>query len=311
MPDSLTVEFRTAAPAGSQIFVPGIRRTRAIDSRDHRHDFIELVHIVRGTGTQTIDDRKYPIISGDLYVLPIGSSHHSSADPDSELAYYDILFRPELFSTEEWATLQALPRFARLFAEARPGQDHPTAAKLTFAPPRSDEILGLIERMSKESLAAQPGWQMLVKGLFIDLLVTTCRYAEERVPDDVASQEGPVAKTLAFLHEHSHERLSVEDLAGISGVSSGYLGELFKSKTGESIHRYLMCLRVERAREMIEQSDRSFTQIALDCGFEDSSYFARVFRQIMGVSPRTFRKSLGTDRPSPASSTAPRPSRSG
>jgi AraC family L-rhamnose operon transcriptional activator RhaR len=196
-----------------------------------------------------------------------------------------------------------------LFAETQPGQDHPAAAKLTFAPPRSDELLGLIERMSRESLAAKSGWQMLVKGLFIDLLVTTCRHAQERVPDEVASQEGPVAKTLAFLHEHSQERLSVDDLAGIAGVSSGYLGELFKSKTGESIHRYLMCVRVERAREMIEHSDRSFTEIALDCGFEDSSYFARVFRQIMGVSPRTFRKSLGADQRSPHSASPIRPPR--
>ncbi len=61
--------------------------------------------------------------------------------------------------------------------------------------------------------------------------------------------EGPEAKALAFLHEHFHERMTVEDLAGIAGVSAGFLGELFKSKTGESIHRYLMWLRIDRSRD--------------------------------------------------------------
>jgi transcriptional regulator GlxA family with amidase domain len=62
-------------------------------------------------------------------------------------------------------------------------------------------------------------------------------------------------------------------------------------RTGVSIHRYLMRLRVERAREMIEQTDRSLTDIAMRCGFDDSSYFARVFRSLMGTSPGAYRKS--------------------
>ncbi len=152
---------------------------------------------------------------------------------------------------------------------------------------------------------------MLVKGLFIDLLVSTCRHAEEGVDEEVASEEGPVAKALAFLHQHSHEHMTVEDLAGVAGVSAGSLGELFKSSTGESIHRYLMRLRIERAREMIEGTTRSFTDIALRCGFEDSSYFARVFRQFMQVSPRAFRKSLALHQVQPGEQPTLRGTRTG
>ncbi len=83
-----------------------------------------------------------------------------------------------------------------------------------------------------------------------------------------------------MLHERFGEHIALDDLAAQAGVSASYLGELFQERTGESVHRYLMRLRIERARALIAQSDRSFTDIALSCGFEDSRYFARVFRQV-------------------------------
>lgn len=280
----------------SKIIVPGLRRIRQGDSVDHGHDFIEVVYVLKGSGFQEVDGHTYPIISGDLYVLPIGTGHHHGVTPGAELWYYDILFQPELFSGEEWQALRALPRFATLFPAAAPGQDHPAGAKLTFAPPVSDTIGQLVGRMSEECLRQPPGWPMLVKSLFVELLILACR--EEALPSQAVEQEGPVAMVLAELHARSHERLTIEELAALAGVSPGYLGEQFKARTGESIHRYLMRLRIERAREMMATTDRSVTDIALRCGFEDSSYFARVFRQIMGTSPRHFRKRL--DVPPPA-----------
>jgi len=66
----------------------------------------------------------------------------------------------------------------------------------------------------------------------------------------------------------------------------------FKQSTGLSPHRYLLVHRIKRAKEMMKDHNLSLTQIALDCGFSSSSQFSVVFRRIMGVSPRKFRRSL-------------------
>ncbi len=261
----------------------------------HAHDYIELIYVVRGSGSQKIDERAYPIISGDLYVLPIGSEHSLNPTAGVEFQYYDIPFQPELFDAQEWQRLRALPRFTTLFPAPERGASHAPAAKLTFGPPRSEELERIAGRMCSECAVRQPGWQLVVKGLFTDLLVTTCREAGKSVSEAASAHEGPVARALAMLHAQFAERITLDDLAAHAGVSAGYLGELFKERTGESVHRYLMRLRVERARAMIAQSERSFTDIALSCGFEDSSYFARVFRQVMGISPREFRRSIASE----------------
>jgi AraC family transcriptional regulator len=66
----------------------------------------------------------------------------------------------------------------------------------------------------------------------------------------------------------------------------------FKQSTGLSPHRYLLVHRIKCAKEMMNDHNRTLTQIALDCGFSSSSQFSVVFRRIMGVSPRKYRRSL-------------------
>jgi AraC family transcriptional regulator len=66
----------------------------------------------------------------------------------------------------------------------------------------------------------------------------------------------------------------------------------FKRSMGVSPHRYLLARRVNRAKEMMKDQKRSLTQIALDCGFRDSSQFSVVFKRITGVCPRSYRGSL-------------------
>jgi len=77
----------------------------------------------------------------------------------------------------------------------------------------------------------------------------------------------------------------------------GHAEKLFRQpgpplSTGLSPHRYLLAHRIDRAKEMMNDHERSLTQIALDCGFSGSSQFSVVFKRIVGVSPRQYRRSL-------------------
>jgi AraC-like DNA-binding protein len=66
----------------------------------------------------------------------------------------------------------------------------------------------------------------------------------------------------------------------------------FKQSTGLSPHRYLLVHRIEHAKKMMNEHDLNLTQIALDCGFSSSSQFSAVFKRIVGISPRQFRRTL-------------------
>lgn len=84
--------------------------------------------------------------------------------------------------------------------------------------------------------------------------------------------------------------LDVPALARIAHVSSAHFSRGFRSVFGETPHRYLQRRRIERAMYLLRESDRSITDIAFAVGFGSPGTFSRTFRDIVGTSPRTYRR---------------------
>jgi signal transduction histidine kinase/DNA-binding LacI/PurR family transcriptional regulator/AraC-like DNA-binding protein len=103
-----------------------------------------------------------------------------------------------------------------------------------------------------------------------------------------------VRQVMAYIHEHYAEQISREDMAAYGGVSARHLTRCFCQEIGVPPITYLNRYRVKQAKRLLLAHDRSITQVAGDVGFSDSSYFARVFRNEVGVSPRAYQRG---DRP--------------
>lgn len=87
--------------------------------------------------------------------------------------------------------------------------------------------------------------------------------------------------------------LSLEDLAAEAYLSLHHFARLFKSTTGFSPHQYVLRARVERAQQlMCEAPARTLTAIGLDAGFYDQAHFSRVFKRVLGVSPRQYAQAV-------------------
>jgi len=83
--------------------------------------------------------------------------------------------------------------------------------------------------------------------------------------------------------------LDVRALAGVAHVSPAHFSRQFRATFGESPHRYLQRRRVERAMELLRDTDRSVTDICFDVGFSSLGTFSRTFRAIAGESPSSYR----------------------
>lgn len=97
-------------------------------------------------------------------------------------------------------------------------------------------------------------------------------------------------QAIEYIQAHLAEDLSLNDIANQLGMSQYYFCHLFKRSTGMSPHQYLIQQRIERAKQLLKQSERTVTAIALECGFANQSHFARCFRQYTGMNPNQFRK---------------------
>ena len=126
----------------------------------------------------------------------------------------------------------------------------------------------------------------------LDYLVieATRLLASERNPVQVISSHPAVLRAREMLDYHPAEHWKLSELARVAGLSPSRLSECFSNDTGMSPHQYLLCKRIELAREALQQSDITVTDLALDLGFSSSQHFASTFKRMVGVPAQTFRK---------------------
>ena len=99
-----------------------------------------------------------------------------------------------------------------------------------------------------------------------------------------------VRQAMAYLQEHYAEPISRQDIADHVGLSDDYLTSCFHKELGLTPVVYLNRYRVQQARQLLKHTHKSITEIALDVGFSNSSYFSRIFRRETGRSPEAYRR---------------------
>jgi AraC family transcriptional regulator len=92
------------------------------------------------------------------------------------------------------------------------------------------------------------------------------------------------------VHAKMEDELSLRDLAQSVGLSTTHFSEMFRKSTGETPHRFLLRVRVERAKEMLRAAEARVLDVAVACGFKTQQHFARVFRHACGLSPTGYRR---------------------
>ncbi len=92
-----------------------------------------------------------------------------------------------------------------------------------------------------------------------------------------------------YVDAHLREPILVADLANQAGQSTSHFAKSFTEQTGQSPHKFVMMLRVERAAELLARSDASLADIAYECGFASQQHMCTVVRRCMGTTPSLFR----------------------
>jgi two-component system response regulator YesN len=97
-------------------------------------------------------------------------------------------------------------------------------------------------------------------------------------------------KAKKIIRESYAENIGVEQIAHKMGLSMNYVGQLFKTVTGLRVTEYITLLRIERAKELLVNSNHKIYEISDAVGYNDQYYFSAVFKKYISVSPKEFRK---------------------
>ena len=108
--------------------------------------------------------------------------------------------------------------------------------------------------------------------------------------DSTFYDNGVVDEICSYIIENLESNCSVESIADKFNFSANYIRHIFKKKTGISISEFKKTQILKKARLLLKASDRKITDIAAECGYDNPSYFSKVFKNEVGVSPKDYRQ---------------------
>ena len=99
-----------------------------------------------------------------------------------------------------------------------------------------------------------------------------------------------IKKAIQYISQHFSEDLTLEQVAGHIHLNAAYFSSMFKQSTGSSFKEYLNMVRIEESKRLLANTDYTIIDIAIAAGFEDQSYFSKVFKKYTGLTPRQYRQ---------------------
>lgn len=99
----------------------------------------------------------------------------------------------------------------------------------------------------------------------------------------------PIDVSMDYMNDHIADKVNLNDLAQLVGMSASYFHQIFKKEMGLTPLAYLQKMRLDLARKLLVMSNISMAEIAIECGFESTTYFATFFKKKVGLTPSAYR----------------------
>lgn len=254
----------------------------------HSHaDFVELVVVLEGEAIHQVEEEQYPIQKGDVFVIGPHTSHGFLRP--GHLKICNLMFRKELLSHSEH-DIKTSPGYHSLFIlEPYLSKEEFFTSRLKLAPGEYQMTFQLITDLIWEYEHKPCGWMTMVSAMFMELVVRLSR-AYEKLPIQPKGSVLSLSTPVAYMELHYTESLTMEYLAALAGFSPRHFSRLFHTTYELTPFQYLTNLRLQKASTLLKTTALSISDIADQCGFEDSNYFSRQFKNHYHRSPREFRK---------------------
>ncbi|WP_194541322.1 AraC family transcriptional regulator [Paenibacillus sp. JZ16] len=260
----------------------------------HCHDYFQIWYVAKGGFQHTVNQQAYEISKGDIFVIPPFTLHSVSISPEEDIEIYGCEFMPAFVNErfQEMPTDHAF--FDVAFLEYFLRKEMNAQAKITLDTVTDVTVQNALKDMLIEYERRTPFFQIALKAKLLILLSILVRQVNgELLREGFEKSEkyrGIMTRVVDHIHNHYQEDMNINDLCTLSNLSRSTFCILFKEWTGKTFNRYLTDLRILQAMMMLKQPELTVTDVCYSTGFNELSYFCRIFKKYTGISPTDFRK---------------------
>ena len=257
--------------------------TRFIHFPEHTHDYVEVVYMCSGSTTHIINGKTIRLQQGELLFLGQSVRQEVCKSDKNDIAV-NFFVLPEFFRETLNTIGEEASPLRRFLVDCLFGQNT-GPGYLLFQVAEDVPIQNLVENLIFSLLYDTPNRRkvsrMTMTLLFLQLLGHTDKLAWD-------SQEETILKVLRYIDEHYVDG-SLREAAELLHCDISSLSREIRRKTGKTYTELVQEKRLTQAAFLLHTTDRKVEDIALAVGYENISYFHRIFRSEYGVSPRQFR----------------------
>lgn len=267
------------------IYIKHKKITKQTNLHPHSHNGYEIYLFLSGKATYIIGDCIYQLEPGDMLTFNGDQLHY--VKPNFSIPYVRTVVNFTNDYITSFLSGTVFQKIESLFIRQGGNLIHWNNEEKV----ELEKILALI---AQEDDDRSDGYEEMMRSYFSILLMKILRknYSEYSKPRDFYTnqRELHVERVLGFINQRYRETVSLDDIASEIHLNKYYLCHSFKSVTGLTINQYFIKRRIDEGKKLLEETDRPISIIAEDIGFGGIAQFSRLFKQHVGVSPKTFRR---------------------
>ena len=258
--------------------------SKKVIQESHIHPYYEIFYLVNGDCTFFINHDIYKLNKGDLVIVPEGELHKSTYPQRGFSEQYCLCFKD---NNLEW--LKDIIGGEIVNASLKMGV-------ISIPEKRRDYVEALMKKMLFESKEQDVLSAAFIKIGLIELLlfIIRCQRFEQNVIKEIDVDNQLMQQIATYIYNNYNQKITLEHMADKFHISKSYLSKKFKSVTGFGFKEYLVNVRIKNACTLLLDTNKSITDIAFECGFNDSNYFGDAFRHVKGMSPNKYRRNKET-----------------
>lgn len=262
---------------------------------EHSHDYMQIWYVKKGACRHYVENGVYDMVESNLLIIPPDVSHSvTNASPDCII--YGCEFPIEIVLSDNIITSYKNSGEIFKFAYVESFESVINKTKACYVPDKSCQlsIERLFDSMFKAYADKQMFYEAELKADLLKMLVAISRDYRKSVPGKKQSESyrALITEAVKFIDGNFHEKIYIQDAASMSAMCISYFSYFFKEVTGKTFVEYLNSLRIEKAKQLLKDTDYSIDEISESTGFNSSTYFSRVFKAAENLSPGNYRLML-------------------
>jgi AraC-like DNA-binding protein len=258
----------------------------------HYHLGLEVLYIHHGKGTMIVGNNSYPIKPGMLCIFQPCQLHHLTLEYDNGQIFERSLaiFEPTMFEDyfKQWPSLYDFYKFIYL-------GDLPVPCLYDVHDPH---LISIFQNMYERYRSLSDIHKHEEISLFLVSLFRAMKQLWDKQKGKISAyrhrrEHHRVERVLDWIEKHYTEPFRLEDMSRALHLSPYHVSHLFKEATGISITDYIATRRIHQAVQLLTTTNKPISQIAQEIGLTNTSYFCKLFRTKLGVTPLQYRKKWG------------------